>query len=128
VSTDLNEFWEEDALCQEYDSSLFILSENPIDHEKNKSNFEIAEAICSQCPVLVECWHAAKPIDKRVTMRAGAWPEDYSEGPPRIKVDGRCANNHDTTPSGSRNAQGKCKQCIREKATRYRERQKGVVD
>ncbi|HEY6018343.1 MAG TPA: WhiB family transcriptional regulator [Candidatus Paceibacterota bacterium] len=112
--------WEEDAACREHDSSLWLLSEDPDDKASNKSGFEQAEIVCSQCPVITQCWQYATDMDKRVTMRGGAWPTDYREPDPEpVQV---CRSGHDLTVSGAKNAQGRCAQCGRERSRRYRKR------
>jgi len=114
--------WEEDSLCREYDSSLWILSEDPDDRQANKDGFEEAEVICSKCPVFTDCWEHATHTDKKVTMRAGAWPTEYVEPPPVPKRDGHCPNGHDLTLDGAKNKDGRCLECNRDRTRRYRAR------
>lgn len=111
--------WEDDALCKEYDSSMWFLSTDPV---LNKNNFETAEVICSKCTVFSECWQAATLTDKKVTMRAGAWPTEY-KAPPRKLMD-KCANGHDLTTEGAKDAAGRCRRCTRDRGRAWRERQR----
>lgn len=108
--------WEEDAACIEHDSSLWLLSD---DAKLNKRNFEEAEVICSRCPVFSQCWENATYTDKKVTMRAGAWPTEYKEPPPEI---GLCKNGHDLTESDAKMSDGRCKECNRLRVKAYRAR------
>ncbi len=108
--------WEEDALCREYDSSLWLLSE---DRQLNKDNFEKAEIVCSKCPVFEECWQSSTETDRSVTMRAGAWPTDYVDPDVNNSV---CSNGHDVSAPGSRNKRGRCLACRRATEKRYRDR------
>jgi len=107
--------WEEDALCREYDSSLWLLSE---DASLNKRHFEEAEVVCSKCPVFSQCWNYATLMDKKVTMRAGAWPTEYKE-PPRNEREA-CVNDHDLTVDGAKDKAGRCLQCNRDRSKRHR--------
>jgi len=104
--------WQEEASCKDKDPTLWTLTE---DKELNKKNFEIAEVICSTCAVFAECWKSATDVDRLVTMRSGAWPEEYR--PPKIdKMKfARCKNDHDTSSPESRLRNGKCKACRDEK-------------
>lgn len=115
--------WEEDALCREYDSRLWILSEDVDQRQANKDHFEEAEVICSRCPVFSECWEHATYTDKKVTMRAGAWPTEYVAPPPVPKRDDHCVNGHDLRVDGAKDKHGKCLECNRERVRRYRARQ-----
>jgi hypothetical protein len=114
--------WEEDALCREYDSSLWILSEDPDDRQSNKDGFEEAEVICSKCPVFSQCWESATDTDKRVTMRAGAWPTEYVEPPPAPRRDDHCVNGHYLLAEGVTDGDGRCRVCNRERVRKYRAR------
>lgn len=124
--------WEADADCRDYDTKLWLLQEDPV---VNKENFEKAEVICSTCPVFASCWKYATPTDKLVTMRAGAWPEEYRapgvkhiypekrKGRPRRMT---CARSgHDTSYEGSRSSSGQCKACRTELAQLAKEARGG---
>ena len=112
--------WEEDALCKEYDSSLWILVEGEEARQSNKDGFEKAEVICSKCPVFDQCWAAATDVDKKVTMRAGAWPTQYVKPPPVPKVKDHCLHGHDLRLPGAKNKIGRCQACNRERGRKYR--------
>lgn len=114
--------WEEEAECRNHDSKLFILSENPEDKEVNRARFEEAEVICSTCPVITQCWQAATGIDKRVTMRGGAWPTLYSEPEVIRPKRTHCAHGHDISDPSSKDSKGRCHQCARERVRAYRAR------
>lgn len=121
--------WVHDALCQNEDPSIFTLSDRPEDRQLNKDNFEKAEEICAKCPVFMECWESATDVDKKVTMRAGAWPEEYRE-PKKKKTRewGFCAKGHDLSLPGARRSptashpEGECAACDRERGTARRKR------
>lgn len=118
--------WEDDALCREYDSSLWILSEFKKDARADKAGFEQAEVICSKCPVFHPCWHSASTEDKEVTMRAGSWPTDFRD-PDDITPglpDRECRNGHDLSPPGSLGKDGRCVQCRRDRGLRFKERKR----
>ena len=93
---------------------MWLLSE---DARVNERNFEQAEVICSKCPVFTQCWEHATYTDKKVTMRAGAWPTEYVE-PPREE----CPNGHDITIEGAKDKNGRCLECNRDRTRRYRAR------
>lgn len=131
--------WIDDAECKNHDSTMWILSEDPKGRALNKSNFEKAEIICSTCPVITECWQAATYVDKLVTMRGGAWPEEYRapgvkhKYPQGRKETGKrrklvCRGGHDTSDPASRNASGQCRQCKREQEKLRKRERSGKVD
>lgn len=113
-------FWQEDAACREYNPALWFLSE---DKQRNKDNFERAEVICSTCPVFTECWNSANSTDKKVTMRAGAWPTEYV-APPPPRREGFCKNGHDLTKPGAKDKNDRCLECNRDRVRAYRERKR----
>lgn len=104
--------WTDDASCVGHDPELWSLSDDLRDRDANKKRFETAEIICSTCPVFSECWEAATEEDKQWTMRAGAWPTEWSDAPAGRPRSGRCQRGHDTSDPASRRKDGSCIACI----------------
>ena len=89
---------------------------------------DLARSVCLRCPVRQECLTRALEIDERTGVWGGLSPAERK----RLRLQpgrrpGFCINSHDLTEVGL-DAVGGCRQCYRERQSRYEQRRRqGLV-
>lgn len=139
LSYDRPDQWQDKANCRGKTLELFEYTEKDSPLAKgmkfnermafNVANFELAEEICIECPVMFECKDAATEDEKFWTVRGGEVPSRYLLDPDRYANVGRsaggtngvtqdrvCRNGHEVMGGGD------CKQCRSEANKRYKSR------
>jgi hypothetical protein len=99
----VSDTWIKKALCAGADPILWSPPEGrPLDPDI-QADLELAQMICSMCPVQAECYDSADREARKVTMRGGVWPTSFSVGRPRvapIRGEGTCSKGHDKSVTG----------------------------
>lgn len=136
LSYDRPDEWRDKANCRDKTLELFEYTEKDSPLAKgmnfkermafNVANFELAEEICIECPVMFDCKTSATEDEKFWTVRGGEPPARYLLDPERYANVGKpaerlpngdrmCRRNH-LVPGG-----GDCKQCKSEANKRYKD-------
>jgi WhiB family redox-sensing transcriptional regulator len=126
LATDHGRDWREDAACLNAVADLFLPLGNSWPTDDDRTREMDAKAYCRVCPSQAPCLAWALAVNEPYAIAGGTTPNERramlrkgrAEDAPakRSKASSvKCLKGHDTSWKGSRNRQGACKQCERER-------------